>query len=464
MPRDIIEAKQFWVKRVQNFEYAEEIQYLQNNRALLKRSRILNLRPFLDDFGVLRSRGRLENSLLSYPEKFPMILPKSSHLTKLLIESIHALTFHGGTQLTLTHLRKEFYVVSARSVVQSVIGKCLTCFRQKAKSGEQLMAPLPHPRVTPSLPFTYVGIDFAGILDVKASSCRGKVTFKGYFVVFVCFATRAMHLEVVGDQSMHTFLDSLKRFLARRPNCSHIYSDNGSAFVAAVNLLKAHENTWRKQIDEEIRPYLTNRSISWHFIPPGTPHFGGLWEAGVKSVKHHLKRVCGARSYTFEQWSTFITEIEGILNSRPLCPFSSDPDDMTAITPHHFLNGDFARDPPEPLGILDAVPLPVQLRELCALKQSFWRQWSTSYLSQLQSRPKWLKVSDNIKVDDLVIIKDDRLPPQHWLLARVISTHPGADGLVRVVTVRTKNGIQKRPISIHRICRLPLESTATHEA
>lgn len=130
--------------------------------------------------------------------------------------------------------------------------------------------------------------------------------------------------------------------------CSHIYSDCGTTFVGASNQLKSYEKIWKEQIDLEIQPYLANRAISWHFIPPASPHFGGIWEAGVKSVKYHLKRVCGDRALTFEEWSTVLTEIEGILNSRPLCPLNSDPEDLTAITPNHFINGDVCRGIPEP--------------------------------------------------------------------------------------------------------------------
>ncbi|CAG7823797.1 unnamed protein product, partial [Allacma fusca] len=187
------------------------------------------------------------------------------------------------------------------------------------------------------------------------------------------------------------------------------------------------------------------------------PHFGGLWEAGVKSTKHHLKRVVGNTVLTYEEFSTLLIQIEACLNSRPLCPLSTSPDDLSALTPGHFLVGRPLIAISEP----DYTKLKInrlsRWQLLQQLHQHFWRRWQAEYLDRLQQRPKWAKIEENLRQGDMVIIKDDRLPPQEWRLGRIIEVHTGPDGLVRVVTVRTAEGTYKRPVV--KLCKLPMDSS-----
>lgn len=451
---ELNEARDFWIQTVQRHDFSLEYAALENKRPLPLKSRIRNLNPFLDEKGLMRVGGRLANAPISYDAKHPIILPPKSNFTKLLILFYHDITMHGGAQLVLTFLRKKYWILQARNAVRFLLLKCTRCFRFRASGGQQLMADLPRPRVNPSFLFEHTGVDFAGPITVRASKGRGRITYKGYIAIFICFSTRAIHIELAGDLSLPTFLGCLRRFLARRTMCSNFYSDNGTTFVGAANLFKSQASEWRKRIESEVLPELTRREISWHFNPASAPHFGGIWERSVRSVKYHLKRVCKSRSYTYEEWTTLLVSIEGILNSRPLCPMSSDPEDLTAVTPNHFLNGDLTTSIPEPLNP-SLNSLPHRLRELTELRNSFWNRWSNEYLSQLQSRPKWLNVTENLCIDDLVLIKEDNLPPSSWKMGRVIELRPGRDGLVRSVKLKTSGGTFERPIV--KLCRLPIE-------
>ncbi|KAH8318236.1 hypothetical protein KR059_005274, partial [Drosophila kikkawai] len=180
--------------------------------------------------------------------------------------------------------------------------------------------------------------------------------------------------------------------------------------------------------------------------------FGGLWEANVKSVKHHLKRVIADRRLTYEELSTVLISIEACLNSRPLCPLTADADDLEVLTPAHFLIGDSMLAPPE------YRPQSKSFAEQFLIQQSmirhFWKAWSRDWLAHLQQRPKWCHEAEGLQLNDLVIIKDDRFPPSQWLLGRVVELHPGADALVRVVTLKTKQGQLKRSVS--KLCPLPI--------
>jgi hypothetical protein len=178
------------------------------------------------------------------------------------------------------------------------------------------MGDLPAPRVTPSRPFTVTGIDYAGPIVIKNGYGRTTRTVKSYIAIFVCFATRAVHIELVCDCSTSTFLNALKRFISRRGKPSHLYSDNATNFIGANRELR---NLFKQaNFNTAIVNHLANEQISWHFIPLRSPHMGGLWEAAVKSTKGHLKRVIGNVILNYGELNTLLTMIEACLNSRPL--------------------------------------------------------------------------------------------------------------------------------------------------
>ncbi|CAG7724745.1 unnamed protein product [Allacma fusca] len=211
-----------------------------------------------------------------------------------------------------------------------------------------------------------------------------------------------------------------------------------------------------KQHNDQVAKSLAQDGIRWKFNPPAAPHFGGLWEAGVKSVKFHLKRVMGNEHFNYEEMITVLHKIEACLNSRPLSPMSTDPSDLNALTPGHFLVGDsLVAIPGEsltgvPMNRLDRWQL------LQQTVQHFWKRWSGEYLTRLQQRPKWWTPKADVVEGILVLIKDNNLPPQKWKLARVVQLHPGPDGHTRVVTLKTLDGELKRPIT--KLSLLPLES------
>ena len=189
---------------------------------------------------------------------------------------------------------------------------------------------------------------------------------------------------------------------------------------------------------------------------PRSPHFGGLWEASVKSFKHHLLRTVGDALLTFEQLETYIIEIEAILNSRPLSPMSSDPNDIQPLTPGHFLIGGPLTSFPQ----LDLTEIPKNRlsdwQHAQQMHQHFWNRWEKEYLNQLNIRSKWHSNATHcIKLGTLVVIKEDKSPPLQWILGRVVATHPGPDEIIRVATVKTNTGEYKRCIKTLR--PLPVE-------
>ncbi len=160
---------------------------------------------------------------------------------------------------------------------------------------------------------------------------------------------------------------------------------------------------------------------------------------------------------TFESLSTVLCQIEAILNSRPLTPFSNDVNDLSVLTPSHFLIGDLLTSIPQ----RDVVNVPtnrlVLYERLQQLVQHFWKRWSAEYLTSLQSRTKWRTHNEStVKVGSLVLLRDENLPPQQWILGRVTDLHPGKDNVIRVVSVKTKFKVIKRAVS--KISVLPIEA------
>jgi len=196
---------------------------------------------------------------------------------------------------------------------------------------------------------------------------------------------------------------------------------------------------------ETIHDFFAQEEISWHFNPPLAPHFGGIWEAGVKAMKFHLKRVAGTALLNCDEMETLLTQIEAVLNSRPLTSLSSDPNDNTCLTPAHFLIGDSFTAPMEPT-LLDVKENRLsRWQRVKQLQQHFWKKWSNEYLNELQQRTKWKSGASFLKPGQLVIVRKDDTPPLCWPLARIEKVHPGADGLVRAATVKAVKGVYKRP-------------------
>jgi hypothetical protein len=448
------------MRLIQEVAFNDELACLKQNKPINKKSRLLCLNIFLDkNDNLIRAGGRLQNSSLTYDVKHPIVLPNDHHLIKALVKHVHIEQLHAGVQGTLAALRQNFWIISPRSVVRKILHQCLQCFKVKPSVMYPIMGNLPKSRVEPTRPFSISGVDYAGPIYIKECRGRSKRTVKAYICVFVCFSTKAVHLELVGDLTTQTFLNALKRFISRRGHVYHLYSDNATNFVGANRELLELRTFLKSASFSQITENLANKGISWHFIPPRSPHMGGIWEINVKSIKGHLKRTIGEVVLSCEELYTLLTRIEAVLNSRPLCPLSNDPNDLNPITPGHFLIG-------EPLTSISERDLTTtrinrltQWQRVEQMRQHFWHRWQREYLVQNINRSKQLRGSGSrpstpaLEVGSMVILVEDNTPPLQWKLGRIVELHPGSDGVVRVVSVKTVNGIFKR--ATRKVCVLP---------
>lgn len=441
------------ISAIQKKCFAKEIECISNNIPI--KSNLKSLTPFIDGNNVLRATGRLQNASIPYSQKYPILLPKKCFVTELIIRYEHLLTLHGTLKLTISSLSQLYWIVNCVREVSRVIGKCITCYRLRAQAASQLMGSLPFDRVNEAKVFSIVGIDYCGPFSLKQSSLRRSIVSKGYVCVFVCFSTKAIHLELISDMTTPTFIAALKRFISRRGLPTKIYCDNAKTFKGADNALKELFNLSSKEHQTSVINFSVSRGIDFNFIPSYSATFGGLWEASVKQAKHHFKRVIGNSLFTYEEFHTIMVMTEGLLNSRPITQMSRDPEDFSFLTPGHFLIGRAISSIPEP----DITVIPqnrLRLWRRCEqIKQHFWNAWYKQYLNLLNNRPKWHSVQPNVKEGSLVLLRDERCSPLQWPVARVTKVYPGEDNKVRVVQIKMANGFVSSR-AINKISVLPL--------
>lgn len=454
---EVFVAESAVIRMLQEEVFGDLLRTLQHTP--VKRHNLSNLAPFVAEDGLIRVGGRLKYSAIPYDGKHQVLLPEKHHLTVILLRRLHEDHSHVGPNGLLAIVRERYWPLRAKTAIKKIIASCQLCAKHRPVLGSQLMGNLPEPRVNPAPVFSKVGVDYAGPFQLRLS-LRSPKTYKAYVLVFICMAVKAIHMELVSSLTTEHFIAALHRFASRRGLPSDVFSDNGTSFVGANHELAALRELFEEeQHRRKLAEFCSSKGIRWHFIPPRSPHFGGVWEAGVKSMKFHFKRVIGETRLTYEEMTTFLAQTEAILNSRPLCPLSDDPNDTTVLTPSHFLIGRSAVALPEPSYTDEKVGRLSRYEHLQQMMQHLWGRWSSEYLHHLQTRQKW-HTGDvkHFKVGALVLLLDENLPPQQWRRGRIIATHPGGDGAIRVVTVKTTSGEFKR--SVTKIAVLPSVESA----
>ena len=444
---DEIEAAEIaTVRLVQADSFTDELHILKGGGTLPIKNKISPLSPFIDDAGVLRVGGRIVNAPIPHNAKHQLILPKDHPVTKLIIIHEHRRNAHVGREHVLASLREKFWIVNGRSAVKSALRKCFLCRFRKARQQYPYMSNLPHGRVAyEEPPFSHCGVDLFGPIIVK----QGRKRLKRWAVLYTCLTVRCVHLEVVEAIDTDTFIDCLRRFTNRRGCPKFMYSDCGTNFKGASTELT---DAIALLDSEKIEQYATSEKIVWTFNPPSAPHMGGAWERLVRSSKEVLFALMKNHTLTDAQLYTLLTEVENILNRRPLTHSSDDPNDLTALTPNHILlglhrNWDYACEVDD-----RDVTSRRKFRQVQAIANRFWRQWRDEYLPKLTKRGRWTEHLPNLTVGELVVLAQDEVKRGKWPLARITKVCPSEDGVVRVVEVRTKDGTYTRPVA--KICKL----------
>jgi len=444
--KDINDAGNAILSYVQHQAFASEIDTLLEGKSHVKdNSYVQKLDPILDH-GVLRVGGRLCDSTMPLESKNPIILPKNHHVSNLILGQIHIDLKHGGRNHMLARLRETYWLVNAPSAIRKLLSKCIVCRRQSASVGEQKMANLPKDRVTPDEPpFTRVGVDYFGPFFVKQK--RSQV--KRYGVIFTCLTSRAVHLEIADSLDTNSYINALRRFIARRGQVTKMRSDNGTNFIGSERELTRSINEWNISVIQES---MIQKNVEWQFNPPAGSHFGGVWERLIRSIRKVINSTVREQVLNDDCLHTLFCEIEAILNDRPITANSNDHNDLEPLTPNHLLL--MKRKPNLPPGVFNKTDNygKRRWRQVQYMANLFWYRWVREYLPLLQERQKWNKERRNFEVGDIVLIVDSNAPRNSWPMGIVLETIQDRFGLVRQVKVKTSTNMLTRPID--KLCLL----------
>ncbi|KAJ8706805.1 hypothetical protein PYW07_012883 [Mythimna separata] len=421
-------AKNFLLKMSQNDSFASDVNNLKKEKPLESASRLKKIDVYIGDDGIIKLRSRTMKFHDNNGRKMnPIILDGKQKITRLIIQHYHKKFLHGNTATVMNEIRQKYWILGLRTTLKAVAHNCQWCKTKKSLPEIPPTGDLPSERLQHhQFPFSCAAVDYFGPMQVTI----GRRIEKRWGALFTCLTTRAVHLELVPSLSTSSMIMALRRMAARRGTPRTIFSDNGTNFVGA-----------KKELEEAAQ----EKGIKWKFIPPGTPNMGGAWERLVRTVKTALAVVLNERSPPEEVLHTLMTEVEHIVNSRPLTSVSMDPEDEESLTPNHFLLGRScgATAP----GEFDDTELigKANWRTTQRLADHFWKRWVKEYLPLLMPRKLEGKETKDPKEGDMVLIVDGTLPRNSWPRGEVVKTYPGPDGRTRVLDVRTSGGILRRP-------------------
>ena len=290
----------------------------------------------------------------------------------------------------------------------------------------------------------YCGARLCRSLPLQEGQPQEAHSLKTYACIYICFSTKTVHLELVSDLTSAAFLASFCRFTGRQGCPAVVYSDNGTNFKGSWGELKQMQDMLASSTTQDLmHHHATEHQITWKFSPSMAPHIGGLWEAGVKSMKTLLRKIASTHRLTYEELSTVLIEVEATLNSLPLLSTDSTPEDgVSPLTPGHFLIGRPLRSSPLPV---DTTSNPSNLKRwnlVRRLSTDIWQRWRRDFLQEQQARSKWKKSQPNLQPG---LLKELDLGRQPWR-DRVVATHPGKDKLTRVVEIFHSGKTYRRPI------------------
>ena len=319
--------------------FAEETEILDkkdgsSSPKLKKSSTICKLDPFFED-NLLRVHvgGRLERAELPYSAKHPLLLPKESGVSKLIMEDVHKCCGHLGKNTVVAFLRQKYWIIGARSYLKSLLSKCVTCRKYRASCSKQKMANLPAGRfAADEPPFSRIGMDFFCPLELK----RGRSSVKRCRVVFTCLVCRAIHLAVAASLDTDSCINAIRRFIALRGKHVFIRSDNGTNLVGAQREMEEEINKWNQDI---LNHNMLQSVIQWEINPSAGSHFGGVWERIIRSVRQVLYSLMHEQIIKLddEGLQTLFGEVEAILNGSPLTEAPDSVNDVTVLTPNHLI-------------------------------------------------------------------------------------------------------------------------------
>ena len=402
---DLANAEMEIIRSVQHEHFKEEIKTLrqlstcgeflsreavnQRDMSLKKTSCMYRLDPYLDADGILRVGGRLRRANMPEGIKHPVVLPKGSHVTKLIVQDCHHAIKHQGSGMTHNELcQRGYWIIGGTSAVRCLVSKCTICRRFRAPPQVQKVADLPQDRTEPAPPFTYSAVDYFGPFFIK----EGRREVKRYGVLFTCMSSRAIHIETSNTLETDSYINALRRFLAERGPVRQIRSDRGTNFVGAKRELA---NALSEMDHEKVKSHLLRENCNWIDMKmnfPAASHMGGSWERQIRTVRNVLSVLLqeSGTQLDDESFRTLMNEVQNIVNSRPLSVNNMmSPEAPEPLTPNHLLTMKVkVLMPPPGVFLRDDLYSRKRWRRVQHLANEFWNRWRREFLHTLQMRRK----------------------------------------------------------------------------
>ncbi|GFR31143.1 integrase catalytic domain-containing protein [Trichonephila clavata] len=349
-------------------------------------------------------RDATKSSYARHDFHFPFILSSNHPVIKARINYKHAQLDHDGVQMLMYRLRKNYWILKGIRTIKEVIKICIICKRSNVKPISVSERLLLQDRVRDTAIFEIKGKDLARPLILKSRE-------KNWILILICTVDRAIYLELL----------------------TSIWTVSGTNFKGDYRLYQKVNLEKLKNL-EELNP------ISWKFIPPQAPWWGGFWERLIGLMKRTLRKT----SLNQEEMYTVLCDCESLINSRPLTYVTDDVEDLEPLTPAMFLQDIREVGVPE-LDRIDENKLNKRLVYRNRIQTDLRKRFRVEYLGQLR-KIKNVKGEDTLSEGDIVLVGDDHTKRINWNLGKILKLYPGKDEKVRAAQVKTKLGTFLRPV------------------
>ena len=416
------------------------------------KSILINFDPFLDEQGLLRATGRIQQSEdTPYGTKHPILLPARHPVTRRLVHSVHLTNQHAGAKWVLGILRRQYWVLKGKKTIEHYLNTCVRCKRRKGTFQQPKIAPLPAQRLAATEPpFTHATLDHFGPIWHQE---EGHAPTKAFGLVIACMTTRAINLTMLSSLTPDSFIKALMRHT----------SDFGKPDTIRLDNYSSHE-VMEHEVDVlfscsflgELKDKTAAMGISWSWSKVNAPYTNGQVERMVQMAKDSMKKSLGLKMLNYESLLTVLKEAKRIINSRPLIALSDsekDQDQCMYLTPNHLIYGHDLTGLP----YANAVDYkPVGKGEEAILKRwenrqkvqaSFQDMFLTQYVANMIELKQWKQgKGEDIKVGALCLIQDPKCKRHEWPIGIVTKLEPGPDGITRSCHLKTKRDMELRSV------------------
>jgi hypothetical protein len=421
--------------RKKSFKQKEgiSIEILQESRLLILREAQNHLVNPMKDFrrqGVIKSKeGLWAVGARNSHGDLQILIPRQHPISTLLMNHAHVNARHTGRDSTLAEFRSEYYVSQASKLATRTRERCTLCRITDRRMLTQQMGKVPLVSLKPAPVFNCTQLDLFGPWSTRGE-VQKRTTGKCWGCLFVCMASKAVHIEIIVGYTTDAFLMGLSRFGHLRGWPSQLRSDPGSQLSSADKELQI---AWDKMDKAPIQRECANHKTEWQFSPADSAHYQGVTESLIRTVKRAVKTMYGHnRRLSFPEYATLGYTVADMINSRPLGVLGQTGDVITVLTPNALILGRNKSENPRcyPEGSC----LLRRIAEVNQVVKEFWESWIKLCRPALTLQKKWNTDKRNLQVGDVVLVTENDYG-MDYRLAKVTQATAGADGKVRSVKI-----------------------------